>query len=105
MPATKKSLEAEDHQRDADFNKALHGKSALAKGGMSAMFTKDREAKKLAVDEYFKHFDNKTAEAETTKDREVCCVREALQGWLRQFPWSLAMVSAYWRCCRSGYAV
>lgn len=73
MPApTKQGLEAENHQRDADFNKALHGSSAQAKGGISAMFTKDREAKKLAVEEYFKHFDNKKAETETKEDREVC---------------------------------
>lgn len=35
------------------------------------MFSKDKDAKKLAVDEYFKHFDNKTAAAETAEDREV----------------------------------
>ncbi|CAK7199261.1 Delta(24)-sterol C-methyltransferase [Sporothrix eucalyptigena] len=71
MPAAKQGLETEDHQRDADFNKALHGASAQAKGGISAMFTKDREAKKLAVEEYFKHFDNKKAENETKEDREA----------------------------------
>lgn len=65
------TLEQENHQRDADFNKAMHGKSAQAKGGVAAMFSKDREAKKLAVDEYFKHFDNKTAEGETEEDRKV----------------------------------
>lgn len=72
MSATKPGLEAENHQRDADFNKAMHGASSQAKGGIAAMFTKDREAKKLAVDEYFKHFDNKKAETETQADREVC---------------------------------
>lgn len=65
------TLEQENHQRDADFNKAMHGKSAQAKGGVAAMFSKDREAKKLAVDEYFKHFDNKTAEGETEEDRKA----------------------------------
>jgi len=64
-------LEKEDHQRDADFVKALHGSSVDAKGGFAAMLSKDKEAKKLAVDEYFKHFDRKTAENETDADREV----------------------------------
>lgn len=64
-------LEKEDHQRDAEFGKALHGKSVEATGGFAAMLSKDKEAKKVAVDQYFKHFDNKTAEAETAEDREV----------------------------------
>lgn len=74
--SSSKSLEHEDHQRDAAFNKALHGKSAEAAGGIKAMFAKDKEAKQLAVDEYFKHFDNKTAAEETEADREV------------SFPWT-----------------
>ncbi|KAK1765096.1 sterol 24-C-methyltransferase erg-4 [Phialemonium atrogriseum] len=69
--SSSKSLEQEDHQRDAAFNKALHGKSAEATGGIKAMFAKDKEAKQLAVDEYFKHFDNKTAAEETEADREA----------------------------------
>ncbi|KAL1873428.1 hypothetical protein VTK73DRAFT_1019 [Phialemonium thermophilum] len=65
------ALEPEDHQRDAAFNKALHGKSAQAPGGISAMLKKDKEAKRLAVEEYFKHFDRKTAAEETAADREA----------------------------------
>ncbi len=64
-------LEAENHQRDADFNRALHGKSSQAAGGVAAMFAKNKDAKKAAVDEYFKHFDRKTAAEETSADREV----------------------------------
>lgn len=64
-------LEAEDHQRDAAFNKALHGKSAEARGGLSAMRNKDATAQKAAVDEYFKHWDNKNAQDETEETREV----------------------------------
>ncbi|KAH8883222.1 putative DELTA(24)-sterol C-methyltransferase [Thozetella sp. PMI_491] len=69
MAGSKINLEAENHTRDADFNKALHGKSSTAQGGIAAMFSKDKDAKKLAVDEYFKHFDNKRAEDETDADR------------------------------------
>lgn len=70
-PSSKVALEQEDHARDAAFMKALHGKSAETAGGFASMLSKDREAKKLAVDEYFKHFDNKRAETETDADREV----------------------------------
>ena len=65
------ALEKEDHSRDAAFNKAMHGKSADAQGGMSAMFRKDKAAQQAAVEEYFKHFDNKVAGVETEEDRKV----------------------------------
>ena len=67
-PAT---LEQENHQRDADFNKALHGKSSGAQGGFAAMRGKDAAAQKDAVDEYFKHWDNKSAGEETEETRAV----------------------------------
>lgn len=35
------------------------------------MLKKDKAAQKAAVDEYFKHWDNKTAKDETEADREV----------------------------------
>ncbi|EHK99754.1 S-adenosyl-L-methionine-dependent methyltransferase [Glarea lozoyensis ATCC 20868] len=63
-------LETEDHSRDAAFNKAMHKDSSTAKGGFSAMMKKDKVAQKAAVDEYFKHWDNKTAKDETAADRE-----------------------------------
>jgi sterol 24-C-methyltransferase len=64
------ALEQEDHSRDAAFNKALHGKSAQAKGGISSMLSKDTAAQKAAVEEYFKHWDDKPAEVETEATRE-----------------------------------
>ena len=64
-------LEQEDHARDAAFNKALHGKSSNAQGGFAAMRGKDAAAQKAAVDEYFKHWDNKAAEDETDEIRAV----------------------------------
>lgn len=69
------ALEQEDHSRDAQFNKAMHGKSANAEGGMRAIFKKDKAAQaaqKAAVDEYFKHWDNKSAATETEETRKVC---------------------------------
>ena len=65
------ALEREDVARDAAFNKALHGKSAKAQGGFAAMRGKDAASQKAAVDEYFKHWDNKASADETDAIREV----------------------------------
>ncbi|KAH7358675.1 sterol 24-C-methyltransferase [Plectosphaerella cucumerina] len=67
--STTSKLEREDKARDAEFNKALHGKSAQARGGMAAMFSKGHDAKQAAVDEYFKHFDGQSAKDETPEQR------------------------------------
>ena len=64
------ALEAEDHNRDAAFHKALHGKSAETTGFRS-MMNKDHDAHKLASEEYFKHWDNKSAGTETAEIREA----------------------------------
>ncbi|MCJ1226307.1 Delta(24)-sterol C-methyltransferase [Toensbergia leucococca] len=64
------ALETEDHTRDAAFNTALHGKSASEQAGFRAMLKKDPLAQKAAVDEYFKHWDNKSAGTETQEVRE-----------------------------------
>ena len=69
--STASNLEREDHTRDAAFNKAMHGNSAQARGGIAAMFKKGGSAKQAAVDEYFKHWDNKPAENETDEERAV----------------------------------
>ena len=65
------TLQKEDHSRDAAFNKAMHGKSLEAAGGLRAMRNKDKAAQKAAVDEYFKHWDNKAAATETEEVREA----------------------------------
>ena len=65
------ALETEDHSRDAAFNQVMHGNSADEKAGFRAMLGKDHAAQKAAVDEYFKHWDNKAASTETTEVREV----------------------------------
>lgn len=67
-PAT---LEKEDHARDAQFSKVLHGKSTETQAGFLAMRNKDAQAQKAAVDEYFKHWDNKSAADETDETRAV----------------------------------
>ncbi|KAF2191397.1 hypothetical protein K469DRAFT_720406 [Zopfia rhizophila CBS 207.26] len=65
------ALEQEDHARDAAFNKAMHGKSSEATGGMRAMLKKDKAAQQAAVEEYFKHWDNKAAAEETKETRKA----------------------------------
>lgn len=65
------ALEQEDHARDAAFNKALHGNSAKARGGFSAMLKKNTKAQEAAVDDYFKHWDQKPSAEETEEIREV----------------------------------
>lgn len=77
--STASNLEREDHSRDAAFNKAMHGNSAQARGGFAAMFAKGADAKQAAVDEYFKHWDNKEASDETPEERAVSW-HEALLG-------------------------
>ena len=64
-------LEVEDHVRDAAFNQAMHGKSAEERAGFMAMMKKDAKAQQAAVDEYFKHWDNKAAADETLETREA----------------------------------
>ncbi|OAA74327.1 Sterol methyltransferase [Akanthomyces lecanii RCEF 1005] len=69
MSSTINNLEREDHSRDAAFSKAMHGSSVEANGGLAAMFSKGGQAKQVAVDEYFKHWDNKAAANETDEQR------------------------------------
>lgn len=63
-------LEKEDFERDAAFNKAMHGKS-VNDYGLGALRNKDAASQKAAVDEYFKHWDNKTADIETEETRKA----------------------------------
>ncbi|EKG20191.1 Methyltransferase type 11 [Macrophomina phaseolina MS6] len=66
------TLEMEDKQRDLEYKEALHGKSGQVRGGTWAMLNKKNTAAQgAAVDEYFKHWDNKSAEDETPEIREA----------------------------------
>ena len=60
------ALETENHIRDAEFHKAMHGKSAETKGFRS-MLNKDHEAHRLASEEYFNHLEKKNALTETAQ--------------------------------------
>ncbi|MCJ1460355.1 Delta(24)-sterol C-methyltransferase [Mycoblastus sanguinarius] len=65
------ALESEDHSRDAAFNKVMHGKSADSRGGFSSMLNKDPVALRVASEEYFKHWENKSAGTETAEARKA----------------------------------
>jgi sterol 24-C-methyltransferase len=60
--------------RDATFEKILHRESSNVVG-MSAMMKKNHQAQKAATDQYFQHWDNKTAEKETEETRAVSGAR------------------------------
>lgn len=59
-----------DEARNSAFDKALHGDSSQGQGGIRAMMSKDKTARAAAVDEYFQHWDNKSAEDETSAVRQ-----------------------------------
>ncbi|KAM3516610.1 hypothetical protein NHJ13051_009744 [Beauveria bassiana] len=60
-----------DEARNAAFDKALHGDSSQGQASIRAMLSKDKTARAAAVDEYFQHWDNKTAEDETPAVRQA----------------------------------
>ncbi|KUI71269.1 Sterol 24-C-methyltransferase [Cytospora mali] len=57
--------------RDMTFENIMHRKTATTHEGFSAMLNKDQEAQRVAVAEYFQHWDNKEAKNETEADREA----------------------------------
>ena len=64
------TLEKENHARDAEYMRALHGKSSESRPGFMSLLTKGTQAQALSVGEYFKHWDNKPSETETEEIRK-----------------------------------
>ncbi|KAF2165559.1 hypothetical protein M409DRAFT_24412 [Zasmidium cellare ATCC 36951] len=62
MAPSAAALQEEDFARDHAFSQALHGKTT------SARTRKDHDAQKFAMDEYFKHWDNKLNADDETDD-------------------------------------
>lgn len=70
MPEIKPTaLEPENHQRDAEFKKAMHGTTASEKSGFMAWISKDKEAAKASAEEFHKYWDGK---GHGEEDRKVC---------------------------------
>ncbi|KAJ5257145.1 ERGosterol biosynthesis methyltransferase [Penicillium angulare] len=65
------ALEPQDRKRDAEFKQALHGKTGQNSNSFMNIIHKNKDAQKLAVDEYFKHWDNQAAADETSDTREA----------------------------------
>jgi sterol 24-C-methyltransferase len=65
------ALEAQDFDRDAAFGQALHGRTSQDTNSFMNMMRKNNDAQQLAIDEYFKHWDNKLSMNETNSDRET----------------------------------
>ncbi|KAK9353545.1 S-adenosyl-L-methionine-dependent methyltransferase [Lipomyces doorenjongii] len=61
----------QDRARDAQFKTALHGKNSTSKTGFVAAISKNADAQKAAVAEYFKHWDNKRPSTETEDDKKT----------------------------------
>lgn len=51
------------------FDNLLHKATAEKDGGVGAILKKDHSAQKAASEEYFRHWDNKSAQQETELDR------------------------------------
>lgn len=64
-------LHTENHKQDAEFSRALHGKSVVAHTGLAALRNKNKEAQKATVDDYFKHWDRINAADETDETRKA----------------------------------
>lgn len=65
------ALETEDHTRDANFNKAMHGQTSQGNNSLMAMLSKDKQASSVSVENYFKHWNEmQEAKDETPEDRE-----------------------------------
>ncbi|KAK9317798.1 S-adenosyl-L-methionine-dependent methyltransferase [Lipomyces starkeyi] len=61
----------QDRAQDAQFKTALHGKNSTSKTGFVAAISKNADAQKAAVAEYFKHWDNKRPSTETEDDKKT----------------------------------
>ncbi|VEU22432.1 DEKNAAC103516 [Brettanomyces naardenensis] len=70
MPAALEDIKLapKNFEQDKQFASALHGKDAAVTGGLAALAHKNKEADKVALDSYFKHWNGKTDEA-AEKDR------------------------------------
>ncbi|KAK9447884.1 S-adenosyl-L-methionine-dependent methyltransferase [Limtongia smithiae] len=61
----------QDRVQDKEFKEAMHGKDSTGKTGFLSAISKNESAQKVAVDEYFKHWDNKTPGLETEQDKKT----------------------------------
>lgn len=61
---------AEERQRDAEFVKVMHGKSAEQRNAFISMLRKDDQAHRIITDEYVKRWETNDKTDDNTKGRE-----------------------------------
>lgn len=61
----------QNRAQDAQFKDAMHGKDSTSRTGFLSAISKNDDAQQAAVDEYFKHWDNKRPSNETEEDKKV----------------------------------
>lgn len=61
-------LTKEELVRDAEFSKAMHGKSAEQRNAFMSMLTKDHEAHRIITNDYINHWDNQGKAIEDTAE-------------------------------------
>ncbi|KAK7205974.1 sterol 24-C-methyltransferase [Myxozyma melibiosi] len=62
--------QVQDRETDAKFKEVMHGKDVASKTGFMSAISKNDDAQKAAVDEYFKFWDNKRPSNETEEDKK-----------------------------------
>ncbi|RFU30434.1 hypothetical protein B7463_g5899, partial [Scytalidium lignicola] len=69
--AINKSLISAEQVKNSAFDSILHQNSSKSQGGLRAMMKKDSTANIAAMDDYFRHWDDKKVEEETEAIREA----------------------------------
>ena len=65
------ALLSDDDRRDADFQKAMHGKSATSRHAFLSMMNKDHEAHRVVTDEYVQRWTNDDKHSTVEEAREA----------------------------------
>lgn len=65
------ALLSDDDRRDADFQKAMHGKSATSRNAFLSMLNKDHEAHRVVTDEYVERWTNDDKHGTVEEAREA----------------------------------
>lgn len=58
------NLHQQNHKRDAELSRAVHGDSHQREGGIASLLGKRTNDNAKVADDYFKHFDGKVATEE-----------------------------------------
>jgi sterol 24-C-methyltransferase len=65
------ALLPDDDRRDADFQKAMHGKSANSRHAFLSMLNKDHQAHRIITEEYVERWENDDKHATADEAREA----------------------------------